>query len=933
MNQRKIVIAAFVVYALGMFYRFFSLFPPSSNIDTAAFAVQALHVLRGETPIFYYGQKFMGTGGVYLIALFFKIFGISSFTLHFFGYVTMGFTVFFSVLLALRFFGPWCGFWTAVLLAVPARMMYEWAHHPNPDYAFTFLLAPVLLILCHKLIFLSEAEGMERRKQGLFALAGLISGFGMWNNLQLGTCVVWTFFIFMCYYRLRLFRYFWAYVFCFCIGFLPEIYANLTMDFFIFKMKTLDTVSALPFKVKLFFTKALPFFWGWEKISITEKMTAGWIIFQSWLGIIYILFTGLLFSKKTDSGFKKGFFIAFGFLCYHLLVNFITLFGNRFGHGEFPTPYLQVLYCVALLVPACVISSPVFPKVLRVFLFLPVLMYLGHNAQSNIPHIKKSIQYLQQKGWQAFAPEQIDFYDPFLKFLRENNLEAGYVDGPTLPQISFNYRTRIALSNPYQERYFPESIRVDDRKKIFWAGGWIPASFGANMKYLGCDYQTFQAGGLLNFVYYDFKKKAFPAEKLREDYEFKASRNVFNQSFVNDRNALTLWSTARCGIKGDSFTMQWKESCPVSRIVFIPENQKTLPRDFTLWITENGKDWKEFRKYEGNIGPVFYSVFHPFIKIVKPRMELTLEDLKICGIRLTLDKEALFPVSLREIYLYEKTGELGKDRYEEDAEAVIREVKMKSGKDCVVIADHWFESFFYRKGFKVEFIPNWSVNLYGMENPHLLHIRPVDFTKSDQVLISEKSHSPLTEQVLTDGQIPFQKKSLDCFDIFSIPKMSAAYPPVYWDGLQLLSLSASAINYPDFSGIVSGATPLDLTFGDLFKLNSFALSQDQERMELFFDIQTLKEIDKDYYLFIHFCDEQGHILFQGDFLPAGALGSARNWIPLKNVLVETSIPVPESAKGQKGKILIGMWDPLTGKNLSLNTSKETRIFLSEWEVK
>ena len=931
MNSRKIVAAAFVVYALGMFYRLFSLLPPAPSIDIAAFAVQALHVLQGKTPIFYYGQKFMGTGGVYLIALFYKIFGTSYFTLQLFGYITMGFTLFFSVLLALRFFGPWCGFWTAVMLAVPGRMMYEWAHIPNPDYAFTFLLAPALLILCHKLILLAGTCEAEKQRQGLFALTGLISGFGMWNNLQLGTCVVWTFFLFMCYYRLRFFRYFWAYLFCFCIGFLPEIYANLTMGFFIFKMGAVDSLHALPHKAFMFFTKAVPFFWGWEDISLNEKMTVGWLFFQAWLGIVYILFICLGFSRKTDDRFKKGFYVAFGFLSYHLFVNFITVFGHRFGHGEFPTPYLQVLYCVALLVPAAVLSSPSFSKGLRFVLFLPVLIYLGHNALNNIPQMKDCISYVQHKGLNVFASDETGEDDPFLKFYRENNLEGGYVDGPIISQVRFDLRAKISLSNPYQEGFFPESIPVDAGKKIFW-GGLYPESLEDNFRYLGCDFQTFQAGGLLNGIFYDFKKKSYVSEKMVEGYQFKSGINTLNNGFVNDRNALTLWSTARCGLKGDSFTLEWKEACPVSKIVFIPDKQENLPRDFSLWTTTDGKEWKKYRAYPENIGPVFYSVFHPFVKIVKPRMELAMDGSGICGIRVTLDKDSLSSVSLREIYVYEKTGETGRDSYEASAEEVIRAVMEINDKQSVIVADHWFESRFFKEGFRVEFTPNWSVDVYGTDNPHLLKLIPLDFANWDHILISEKNHSPQTEERLRVENIPFQKKNFDCFDLFSIPRLSGNTSLLYWDGLQLLSLSASKIKYPDLSGVVSGSLPLNLTFGDLFRVNSYALSQTQEKIQFFFDLQLLKPVKKDYFLFIHFCDEEGRILFQGDFLPAGALGSALNWVPLNNVLVENTIQIPSHVRGKKGKILIGMWNPSEGKNLSVNSSKETRFQISSWEI-
>ena len=56
---------------------------PHSNADEGTMGIMAMHILyKGEHPIFFYGQNYMGTLEAYLGSAFFYLFGISVFTLR-----------------------------------------------------------------------------------------------------------------------------------------------------------------------------------------------------------------------------------------------------------------------------------------------------------------------------------------------------------------------------------------------------------------------------------------------------------------------------------------------------------------------------------------------------------------------------------------------------------------------------------------------------------------------------------------------------------------------------------------------------------------------------------------------------------------------------------------------------------------------------------
>src|SRR5258708_2448109 len=70
---------------MGVFIRFFLVFQgwPHTNIDEGTMGEMAMNIaLRGEHPVFFYGQDYMGALQAYLAAGLFRLFGVSLFTLR-----------------------------------------------------------------------------------------------------------------------------------------------------------------------------------------------------------------------------------------------------------------------------------------------------------------------------------------------------------------------------------------------------------------------------------------------------------------------------------------------------------------------------------------------------------------------------------------------------------------------------------------------------------------------------------------------------------------------------------------------------------------------------------------------------------------------------------------------------------------------------------
>src|SRR5713226_2214013 len=78
-------IFAFLIIALATILRILLIAWgwPHSNADVDTTGIMAMHIAsKGEHPIFFYGQNYMGTLEAYLGVAFFRLFGISVFSLR-----------------------------------------------------------------------------------------------------------------------------------------------------------------------------------------------------------------------------------------------------------------------------------------------------------------------------------------------------------------------------------------------------------------------------------------------------------------------------------------------------------------------------------------------------------------------------------------------------------------------------------------------------------------------------------------------------------------------------------------------------------------------------------------------------------------------------------------------------------------------------------
>lgn len=162
---------------------FMSALAYASTFDTSTVGLMAVHILRGETPAFYYGQSYMGALEAYVAALFFAFFGVSDFVLSFS-------PIFFSVLwvgatylLFRELFDARAGTVAALCVAVPGWETLWYGIGSYGGYPAAFFFGTMALWLAARMAFRDLGRLVTwAHAAGL----GLCAALGVWTHYLAG---------------------------------------------------------------------------------------------------------------------------------------------------------------------------------------------------------------------------------------------------------------------------------------------------------------------------------------------------------------------------------------------------------------------------------------------------------------------------------------------------------------------------------------------------------------------------------------------------------------------------------------------------------------------------------------------------------------------------------------------------------------------------
>ncbi|HEY5998236.1 MAG TPA: discoidin domain-containing protein [bacterium] len=779
LRRPLLVVAA--LFALGCGLRLLAVYPPTLRRDPATIALQACRILDGERPIFFSGQAWMGAAGTYVEALLFKVFGANTLTMSLYAWALCAIWVFLSLLLAWRLYGPRVAGWSAAIWLIPTPALLYWSCQARNDFQVLFIATPLILLLTHDLVLrFREGKGIAARA----ALLGFVCGFSFWQNMGIGPCLVVTFAIIALQLgRVFWTRFVWAYSPAWLLGFSPVLYYNLTTDLALTGQGSVKSTRHMAQAAHDLVTNALPYFWG---MPLDGEPRSAWrralVFFLLWTGVLLAAYAAMAWRKWRRREDLLPEQLVLGLLLFHLLVPTVTEYGKSFGTSGNPILFFTNLYSVAFLFPAVVLARlPGLPSVLAA---LPFLIYVGNNVRNtrNVP--AAFVTALRTQGAAAIGRFP-DPANPAIRHLAERGLTNGYLESPETNELNLAGLGSVEFSRPYQERVVEYSLRADAAKNFFWVD---QDGLSEGLRMIGCEHDTSTGGE--RAIHFNFRKEPV-RETLLSGYTVTASRDGAGAAALSDRTIDTAWALPE-PLSGAWVRFDFPDETRVDRIVLLPRAQGTLPAHLIVQASGDGREWRTVGQWR-RAGVFFWSVRHPFLKLVKPRCELALAQPATARSLRILVPVQTGSCALSEVYLYGgETPGATPPPVSVDAEVDAIAAALAPLKGTHRIAgDHYFMSLFKLAGFDVEFIPNRAVNNSGRRNPFLKAHLPLDFSRP-LALIVPKANAPSVAERLQRGGVGFERRPLALHDLF-VTAPAKAGPRLYWSGFDLLATTASPV--------------------------------------------------------------------------------------------------------------------------------------------
>lgn len=160
--------------------------------DEAVLGIQAERILRGQFPIYFYGQAYMGSWDAYLMAPLIAIFGPSAAVLHSVPLAESLLLVPLLGALAKRLYGERARLPAMLLAALPPLYVGAMEIHTLGGYVETLVIGTALMLLT---TMIAERWALGRSTLRLWLLVGLLVGLAFWIDplisYFLGACVLW----------------------------------------------------------------------------------------------------------------------------------------------------------------------------------------------------------------------------------------------------------------------------------------------------------------------------------------------------------------------------------------------------------------------------------------------------------------------------------------------------------------------------------------------------------------------------------------------------------------------------------------------------------------------------------------------------------------------------------------------------------------------
>lgn len=899
MNKKAYLV---IILLLGVLIRAGYLVAPHIDSDQAIFALQGIHILKGEFPVFQWGLAYMGDIQSYFDAFLFYLFGPSRLVVDIVPVIISLFFIVITYLLGKEIFGEKGGILSALFASVAPFYLSIHGGWARYGYMETLLFGSFILLITLRL---SKAE--DRKDRGrLLILLGFVSGIGFWTNF-----LIITYFPAVGLYLLikdrRIFKKetFLA-IPSFILGSLPVWIYNLRHSFA--SLGILEVGHKEPFikNLKGLILVGMPEIIGVKTPDGTMIYGISYIILAIYLlSFIYLIIKGIkdfipapsaLSPKGRGQRVRGG---GTGLILLFFLSFFLIFSASGFGSSVWGTRrYLLPLYSVAPVILCLLlirIKEHSKPLMTGIALFI-----LSINSYGNI----KDYAFIDQKGFKEYK-ERRRIEREIFNFMKGKEVVHSYVLDYWLgPRLTFDSGEEIIFAQPLGDRNPDYTRRINEAKNFSYLIGInMAVDFEESLKRIMAGYEKKVFGEYL--LFYSIKPPSMGFKEIpRDGWSASASEEMRYIKDAYDRDMTTRAVSRNAQMPGMYYEIDMGRPYRVNKISLIPGLPNDSPRGCRIELSIDGSKWKNVATIRNPLD-LYWEKDRSEID-GSGRLVAIFEAIPARFVKLTLtENDPVYSLSMAEIFLYEETEAKVKVENPNFIKGLLYE---KEGKLAEAIKE-------YKKALRIETMED-IYNRIGLIYYEL------------KILVSYPYERGITFEKagLWEEAIEEYKKIIGELGNNSIGSiyihLRNCYKKVGDKG------KVKEINETLLKEFIP-ANPARINYGGKIIFFGYDLNRNRvkrgESLNIIYYWEGVKLMDKDYIIFVHFKSDD--YLFQHDHRPLEGMYyrgtyKTNEWPEGEKVRESHEISVPEDIKPGIYKINIGIFDSKTGKRLKVEDGKK-----------
>ncbi len=575
-------IVIFVVLIAGAILRYLYLITPGLDSDQAVVGLMAKHILNGESPVFYYGQPYLGSLEAFWVALNFKLFGVSTFILDM-SIAELSILYFLVVyVFAKNVFNRWIGLMSLIyVVAAPFYLEYHYVL-ARGAYIELLILGTLFLWLLYVLFY----EDKWKSRPFLYSIiVGFLAGVMWWLHPMSVYYILTAVVVVLLSGRAFLFsKYVWLSAGSFILGSLPFWVWHYERHF---HMLNFLFQGGAPHYLKSFlnmWTFEIPILLGLYKwltpasqIPVLSKILFGIFLFS----IFWMTVKSIVLRNNNSTKRENGRLIVIIFMVVVTLVYMCS----GWGTDKFPRHLIPVFSVVPIFIACFIYDISKFSRPLAGAVFLLFVFSGLYSAYPDMFPVARRVS-----NYKAMSVCEKKLFN----FLLGKGIRGVYSPNYWLGmKLTFKSDEKVIFATLWGR--YPKYVKMVDSMResayVFRGKYWYE-NFAKLLKKIGMptSRRAYVAGWTVYYSFKPFECSFYPLD--RSTWRAEATGN-YPSAFAFDTDIYGRWKIVSPVARGSYFLIDMgkKENIGMIRFVFPVDFRGDFPYRMSILSSADGQHW------------------------------------------------------------------------------------------------------------------------------------------------------------------------------------------------------------------------------------------------------------------------------------------------------------------------------------------------------